>query len=200
MAAMAALPGPLPEPVPTLQVELAQRSEAVARAWAVLVLVVVSATTPILYLQADRASGPGLTEEGTTLWSAIRDVLLGGVDEYAVDPDAGLPGRVGLALVLARVAVALLVVGLVLAASVAVRWLSCGDLDEVTPWQRWSVVAVLVVGAVLLVVGAGQVGDPDEDTLARGLDVAAGLWASVAVAFAVGVRTVADRWAYVDRR
>jgi hypothetical protein len=169
-------------------VVLAERSEAAARGWALLAFVVLSVTTPLVYLLPSPGIDEGFTEEPTTLWSAVHDVLFASVDDFAAD------GHV-VPVWLARIGVALLVVGLGLATALAVQWLTTGSVADVPDWLARFTAVLVVAGVVALWVAADMLGDPGEDTgLVQGMDVAAGLLAPLVVAVTLVATRVAELW------
>jgi hypothetical protein len=170
---MADTPGP--------HTPLARHSEAAARGWAVLVIVLLAVTTPVLYLQHSNNDDGGLyVEEPSSLWSALGDVLLAPLDDFNLSNDDSPETGAG-DLIAGRIGVVLLWLGIVLAVAIAVRWLSSGDLDDVPARERWVGAALLLAGAAGLAITAAAVGVPDQ-TYEVGLDTAAGLLVPLALA------------------
>ncbi len=143
-----------------------------ARCWALVLAVLASITLPLVYVVPD-ADERG---EPATLWNAVTQVV------FAEGSDFGDGDRIGFAVSVARLALALLFPLLAGALGVAAVWAEVAAVDDVSRWVRRVLGGVILLDVVALLLAAGQVGDSDVSGIKQGLDVGAGLWAPLVVA------------------
>lgn len=178
--------------------DLAVASEAVARGWALLVGVGAALALPAVHLTrddgdeyADDLSNPA------TLFSTIPRVVFRSVDAFQRTGS----GNLDLKLVLLRTALMLTLVGLLMAAVLAVRWIARGSLESVPAPVRVLTGLSLIVSSVLAALMCGQIEGPGEDGLGLvlGVDAGGGLLMALFCAAVLLASEVGHRWSIAQR-